>query len=100
MNELLTSTLVIHVSPGIVIKLEAAPVEIYSADLLKNRFHGRRTVLKGDSTKDNSVGAETIIRPNQQEYFDPLDRLHVIRCNSPVFSECARETKADIVGLL
>ena len=101
LNQLLTSTLVIHVSPGQVIKLEANPVEIYSADLLKNRSHGRRTVLVRNSPNDNSTaGAEMIIRSNHLEYNDPLDRLHVIRQHSSVFSEYARETKTDIIGLL
>ena len=40
MTELFTSTLVINVSPGIVIHLNAGPMEIYSADLLKKRTHG------------------------------------------------------------
>ena len=37
MTELFTSTLVINVSPGVVIQLKAGPMEIYSADLLKKK---------------------------------------------------------------
>ena len=78
LKQLLTSTLMIHVSPGNVIKLEATRVEIHSADLFKNWFHGRRTVFVGNSAQDDSNdGAEMIIRSNQTEYNNPLDWLHV-----------------------
>ena len=102
LNDLLTSTLIINVSPGQVIKLVAAPIEIYSADLLKTRMHGRETVIHGGSGMQKIIdnGADTTIHPAHTEFNDPLDRLHVIRQNSPVFSQFAESTKADAKELL
>ena len=101
MKDLFTSTLVINVSQGQVIKLLAGPLKIYSVDLLKTRMHGQETILKtGRPDAIRYDGAAITINSFHSQYNDPLDHLQVIRPSSPIFSKFMDSTKGNVMELL
>jgi len=78
--------------------LETAPMEVYSAGLLKKRFHWRS--INQSNVDYSKNGVTTVIRSTRDSFFDKNDVLHVVRPESGVFRMREQNTKLDLRSIV
>ena len=82
--------------------LKTAPLEIYSARLLKEREHWRTTIIRHKEKVDLSKStAVTLNIPSDiPQFIDNQDNLHVVRPESGIFQRHAKKTNLDVLKVM